>query len=132
MSLITDAIGLGAAFTVAVGSAIQAVQAFDQLNDETPLKNLRRELLRATFTAFFTVVLPKTNADTMGPRLLSLGLGTEENHKMSDEELLADPATQDWVKDLKKWLGLFVGWFFISLGALAALAAAAWMLANDL
>jgi hypothetical protein len=132
MPLITDAIGLGAAFAVAVGSAIQAVQAFDQLNDETPFKNLRRELILAALGAFFTVVLPRTNVETMGPRLRRLGLGTEENANMSDQQLLADPATHDWVKSLKKWLGLFVGWFFISLGALAALAAAAWMLANDL
>jgi hypothetical protein len=29
MSLVTDAIGLGAALAIAVGSGIQAVQAFD-------------------------------------------------------------------------------------------------------
>jgi hypothetical protein len=39
--------------------------------------------------------------------------------------------TADQVKDLKKWLGLFLGWLFISIGALAALAGAALMLAID-
>lgn len=128
----TDAIGLGGAFTVTVGSGIQAVQAFDQLNDETPFKNVRRELLLAALAAFPTVVLPKTNVETMAPRLRRYGLGTEENANLSDEQLVAAAGTQAWVKDLKKWLGLFVGWFFITLGALAALAAAAWALANDL
>jgi hypothetical protein len=36
------------------------------------------------------------------------------------------------VKDLKKWLGWFLGWFFILIGALVALAGTALMLANDL
>jgi hypothetical protein len=50
---------------------------------------------------------------------------------LTDQQLVAEPGTQDWVKNLRTWLGLFLGWFFISIGALAALAAAAWMLAID-
>ena len=89
-------------------------------------------MLLASLSALFTIVLPRTDVATMGPRLRRLGLGTETNADLSEEQLVADPATRDWVKDLKKWLSLFIGWFFISLGALAALAVAAWALANDL
>jgi hypothetical protein len=41
MSLVTDWIGVGGALAVAFGSGIQAVQAFDQLNDETPITTVQ-------------------------------------------------------------------------------------------
>lgn len=121
MSLVADGVGLGAALAVAVGSGIQAVQAFDQLNDETPLAT-SWQLLRSAFVALFTIVFPRTNVATMGPQLLGLKMG------ITDDVAL----TGDQVKSLKKWLSWFLGWLFISIGALAALAAAAVTLAIDL
>jgi len=136
MSLITDSIGLGAALAVAVGSAVQASQAFAELNAETPLKTTPIPLIWAALKALFKVVIARTNVDTMGPILVNLGLATQKRADMSPEDLKKDlqddPKTPDWVKNTKKWLGLFLGWFFISLGALAALAAAVWTLVNDL
>jgi hypothetical protein len=132
MSLITDSIGLGAALALAAGSGIQAIQAFDQLNDQTQLMKYRRHLILAALRALFSVVIPKTNVAAMAPILVGLGFGTQAMEQQTDQELVADPGMQDWVKNMKKWLCWFLGWFFIGIGTLAALAAAAWMLANDL
>ena len=140
MSLVTDWIGVGGALAVAFGSGIQAVQAFDQLDDETPITTVQPKLLLAALRALFSVVIPATNPG-MAPTLKRLGLASEAIDTLIDEARNAQEGTDEarkaqeaievWVKNLKKWLGLFLGWFFISIGALAALAAAAWMLAID-
>src|SRR5208282_6656564 len=87
MSLITDGLALGAAFAVAVGSAIQASQAFAELNAKTPLKNSLISLLLAALGTLFSVVIPQTNVATMGARLVSLGLlGAAPTTEMTAEQ----------------------------------------------
>jgi cell division protein FtsX len=120
MSLTTDALGLGVAAAVVVGSVIQASQAFAELNEETPLTTSLAPLFLASLRALFSVVIPKTDVSIMGPRLSDLGLGKEANVALNGEQ----------VKNLKKWLGWFWGWFFIMIGALVALAAAILTLVN--
>jgi peptidoglycan biosynthesis protein MviN/MurJ (putative lipid II flippase) len=122
MSLTTDALGLGAAFAITVGSAIQARQAFAQLNEETPLKTSVVPLVWAALLALYAVLVPQLNQTTVGTHLANLGLG-----KVAGQGL-----TGAQVKDLKNWLGWFLGWFFITIGAMVALAGAVVMLVNDL
>jgi len=76
MSLITDGFALGAAAAVAVGSAIQARQAYVELNAETPAINSLIRLLWATIEALFLVVLPKTNVARILGHLVNLELLT--------------------------------------------------------
>jgi hypothetical protein len=78
--------------------------------------------LRSSLRALFSVVIPRTDVEVMDIRLRSLKLGIEDNVALTGAQ----------VENLKKWLGWFLGWLFISIGALAALAAAAWTLVNDL
>jgi hypothetical protein len=127
MSLTTDALGLAAAAAVAAGTAIQASQAFAELNAETPLKNTMRGLLLASFRALFSVVIPQTNVPAMDLtlRALRLGTGTEQD----GQEV---PLTAAQVKSLKKWIGWFWGWFLINLGAIAALAASIVAIVSDI
>jgi hypothetical protein len=100
MSLVTDWIGVGGAAAVALGSGIQAVQAFDQLNDQTPLKNVGLGLIVAALRSFFTVVVPATNVETMAPTLKRLGLGTDAMEQLTDQQLVAEPGLGEESEDL--------------------------------
>jgi hypothetical protein len=164
MSLTTDGLAVGAAFAVAVGSAIQASQAFAELNAKTPLKNSLLPLFWAALEALFLVVLPRTDPVAMAVQLVRLDLLTakpaeltpEQAAALTPEEVVAVELTPEQidaldvgqdialtpdqtaaltgarVKDLKKWLGWYLRWFFIMIGAIVALAGAALMLVNDL
>jgi hypothetical protein len=121
MSLGTDAFGLAAAAMVAASSVFQLRQAFADLNERTPLKG-SFSLFWTTLRSLRQVVIPRTDEATLGDRLRALDLG-----QVKDVALTGDQA-----RNLKKWLVWFLGWFFISLGAIAALGGAICMLVNDL
>jgi len=87
--------GAGRTRLPAAPPGIQAVQAFDQLNDQTPLKNVGLGLIVAALRSFFTVVVPATNVETMAPTLKRLGLGTDAMEQLTDQQLVAEPGTQD-------------------------------------
>src|ERR1700678_95720 len=117
MSLTTDAIGLVAAASVFFGSAIQARQAFTELNNVTPLKDSSGALLWAALRTSFKAIR-KTDVQTMEPVLRNLGLGKVANIALTPVQ----------VKNLKRWLGWFLGWVYIMIGAFAALVGDGWML----
>jgi hypothetical protein len=154
MSLTTDGLALGAAFAVAVGSTIQLRQAFAELNEKTPFRKSVVPLLLAAIGSLFSVIIPRTDVTTMGPRLIALGLLTAAPTELTPEQA-AEPTLEQTaalkagqtaeltpeqtavlnalrVRDLKKWLGWFLGWFFIVIGALFALVGTALTLAKDL
>lgn len=171
MSLITDALAVGAAFAVAVGSAVQAKQAYDQLNEKTPARNslIPLRLIVIAIRVWFSILIPVA---AVAPSVLfiRIGLLTSTPTELTPEQVAALPPgqaavladgkatalttdqavalsagnpiglttdqvaamTAERVKDMKKWLGWLVGWLFILLGALVALAGAALTLTNDL
>jgi hypothetical protein len=126
MSLTADALGLVVAAAVASGTAIQASQAFAELNAETPLTNALAPLFLASFRALFSVVLSKTDVAVKDERLRSLGLGQvqQDGHVVE--------LTEEQVKCLKKWVGWFWGWFLINLGAIVALVVAIVAVVHDI
>ena len=62
MSLTTDGLALGAAVAIAVGSAVQARQAYTDLNEKTPVPITLGPLLRVAITALFNFLIPLINS----------------------------------------------------------------------
>lgn len=102
MSLTADGFTVGAAFAIAVGSAIQAWQAYTVLDEKKVLDGKKLKFLR----------MP----------LMAIHLTPDQIKGMNAEQ----------VKDTKRWLNWFLGWVFILVGALATLVGAALTLATDL
>lgn len=73
MSLITDGLALGAAFAIAVGSAVQARQAYTELNEKTPARISLVPLLLAALWTWLLVMSPWSSAVSIR-FLSSLGL----------------------------------------------------------
>jgi hypothetical protein len=165
MSLTTDGLALGAAFAIAVGSALQARQAFTELNAETPFGTSVIPVIRLfllTIAALFRVIIFPASALTTTLRLVNLGLlqtvtseltprdaaaltprqaavlTRDQADTLADKKpvtLTSDQRTalnNERAKDLKKWLGWFLGWFFIMIGAFVALIGTILTLVNDL
>ena len=87
----------------------------------TPLKASSGALLWAALRTSFKAIR-KTNVQTMEPVLRNLGLGKVANIALTPVQ----------VKNVKRWLGWFLGWLYIMIGAFAALVGDGWMLVNDL
>jgi hypothetical protein len=170
MSLTTDGLALGAAFAIAVGSAVQARQAYTDLNERTPAWNSLRPLLLAAIAAWFIVTIPWTTGAVRNVLLINTGLLVRTPAQLTPGQVAMLPPGQaavlaagkatslttdqaaalamgkpvdltaeqitamtvEQVKDMKRWLGWLLGWLFILIGSLAAMAGAALMLAKDL
>ena len=170
MSLTTDGLALGAAFAIAIGSAVQARQAYTELNAKTPVEKSVIPLLLAAIGAWFFIVAPWTSVTATNLLLDNIGLLTATPTELTRDQIAALPSGQaavlapgkatalttdqaaelvkgnpvkltpdqaaamitGRVSDIEKWLGWLLGWLFILIGAVAALAGAALTLANDL
>jgi hypothetical protein len=172
MSLTTDALTLGAAFAVTVGSAVQFGQAYAELNENTPAgwsfapflliaKMIWSNVLLTvspdrgidslinavvTFRELGTPPQQVTELSSEQEAMLTVGgetaLTSEQAKARSEGKPL--PLTQVQIsaisaairakrrKEVKRWMGLFIGWLFILIGAVIALVGALLALANDL
>ena len=94
MSLTTDGLALGAAFAIAVGSAVQARQAYSELDEKTPARKSAIPLLLAAIGAWFFVVAPGTSATAMNLLLNNIGLLTKVPTELTAEEIAELPSGQ--------------------------------------
>ena len=170
MSLTTDGLALGSALAITVGSAIQAKQAYTELNAKTPATKSVIPLLLMALWAAIVAVVPGTErraawilvtnfrSITVTPAelapaevaalpsgqaaVLTAGKATALTTDQLGELARGNPVTltsaqrtamtTGRVADIKKWLGLLLGWILILIGALAAVAGAVLTLANEL
>jgi hypothetical protein len=156
MSLTTDGFALGGAFAIAIGSAVQARQAYTEFNEKTPVGESLRTLLvfamiplslhgipvfltvtPAELTPGQVAVLPPGHAAVLAAgKATALTIDQEaalaegRPIHLTDGQIAAMTAEQ--VKDMKRWLRWFLGWLCILIGALAVLVGAALMLTTDL
>jgi len=97
MSLTTDGLALGAAFAIAVGSAVQARQAYTELNEKTPARNSLTPLLVAAIGAWFRVAVLFTSGTynlVALNVLVSAGLFTSPLTELTPEQVAALPPGQ--------------------------------------
>ena len=94
MSLTTDGLALGAAFMIVVGSAVQARQAYTELNEITPAGSSLIPLYVAAITVGFLVTISWHRRVSISVRPIRPGLITPTPNELTPEQVTALPHRQ--------------------------------------